>query len=57
MIAVEDLRMTGGGAPFELRGRIVNNTSDTALKTVTIRLTRRDCYEGAVDPRDRKSVV
>lgn len=50
MIAVENLRLTGGGAPFELRGRIVNNSSDTALKTVTIRLTRRDCYEGAVDP-------
>ena len=50
MIAVENLRLSGGGAPFELRGRIVNNTSDTPLKTVTIRVTRRDCYEGAVDP-------
>ena len=50
MVAVEDLRMSGGGAPFELRGRIANSTSDTTLKTVTIRVTRRDCYEGAVDP-------
>jgi hypothetical protein len=50
MIAAEDLRLSGGGAPFELRGRVVNSTSDTTLKTVTIRVTRRDCYEGAVDP-------
>lgn len=50
MIKAEDLRLSGGGAPFELRGRVVNSTSDTTLKTVTIRVTRRDCYEGAVDP-------
>jgi hypothetical protein len=37
-------------APFELRGRVVNSTSDTTLKSVTIRVTRRDCYEGAIDP-------
>ena len=50
MVAMENLRMTGGGAPFELRGRIDNNTSDTMLRSVTIRVTRRDCYEGALDP-------
>lgn len=50
MVAVEDLRLSGGGAPFELRGRIVNNASDSTLKTVTIRVIRRDCYQGAVDP-------
>ena len=50
MVATEDLRLSGGGAPFELRGRIVNNTNDTTLRSVTIRLVRRDCYEGALDP-------
>ena len=50
MVTAEDLHLSGGGAPFELRGRIVNSTSDTTLKSVTIRVTRRDCYEGAVDP-------
>ena len=50
MVAVESLRMTGSGAPFELRGRIVNNTPDTTLRSVTIRVIRRDCYEGALDP-------
>ena len=50
MVAAQDLRLTGGGAPYELRGRIINNTSDVMLRSVTIRLIRRDCYEGALDP-------
>jgi hypothetical protein len=50
MVTAEDLRLSGGGAPFELRGRVVNGTSDTTLRSVTIRVTRRDCYEEAVDP-------
>ena len=49
-VAIEELQMTGGGAPFELRGRVVNRSADMQLKSVTIRLTRRDCYEGALDP-------
>ena len=49
-VVADDLRLSGGGAPFELRGRIVNDTTDTTLKSVTIRVTRSDCYEGAVDP-------
>jgi hypothetical protein len=50
MVAAENLRLSGGGAPFELRGRIVNKTADVKLRSVTIRLTRSDCYEGALDP-------
>jgi hypothetical protein len=50
MVAADELRLSGSGAPFELRGRIDNKTSDTTLRSVTIRLVRRDCYEGAVDP-------
>jgi hypothetical protein len=50
LVAAEDLRLSGGGAPFELRGRIVNSASDMMLRSVTIRVTRRDCFEGAVDP-------
>jgi hypothetical protein len=50
MVAAEELRMSGSGAPFELRGRIVNNTNDVMLRSVTIRVSRRDCYEGALDP-------
>lgn len=48
-VQVEDLQMTGGGAPFELQGRI-ENQSDALLKSVTLQVTRRDCYEGALDP-------
>jgi hypothetical protein len=50
MIDAEGLRLSGGGAPYELRGRIVNKTADAKLRSVTIRLIRRDCYEGALDP-------
>ncbi len=48
-VTISDLQMTGGGAPFELRGRI-ENKSDVLLKSVTLLVTRRDCYEGALDP-------
>lgn len=48
-VLVEDLKMTGGGAPFELRGRI-ENKSDALLKSITLLVTRRDCYDGALDP-------
>ena len=50
MVTAENLHMSGGGAPFELRGRIANKTSDLTLRSVTIRLIRRDCYPDAVDP-------
>lgn len=48
-VQVEDLKITGGGAPFELRGRI-ENRSDALLKSITLQVTRRDCYPGALDP-------
>ena len=46
----EDLRLAGSGAPYELRGRIENRSSDMQLRSVTAEITRRDCYEGALDP-------
>jgi hypothetical protein len=48
-VSVESLQLTGGGAPYELIGRI-ENKSETLLKSVTVQVTRRDCYEGALDP-------
>lgn len=48
-VLVDNLQMTGGGAPFELRGRI-ENKSDVLLKSITLQVTRRDCYQGALDP-------
>lgn len=49
-LVVADLRLAGAGAPFELSGRITNNTRDLLLRSVTLHVTRRDCYEGALDP-------
>lgn len=48
-VTIDDLRLTGSGAPFTLRGRI-GNSSDLMLKSVTILVTRRACFEGALDP-------
>jgi hypothetical protein len=48
-VSVSSLVMTGKGAPFELRGRL-ENRSDLQLRTITLLITRRDCYEGALDP-------
>lgn len=49
-VSVDQLHMTGSGAPFELRGRVTNSSRDLRLRSITLRVTRRDCYEGAVDP-------
>lgn len=48
-VLVTDLNMSGGGAPFELRGRI-ENKSNAQLRSITLLVTRRDCFEGALDP-------
>ena len=48
-VLVENAKLSGGGAPFELRGRI-ENKSDALLKSITLLVTRRDCFEGALDP-------
>jgi hypothetical protein len=50
LVVAEDLQLSGGGAPYDLKGRITNRSRDVLLKSVTIRMTRRDCYEGALDP-------
>jgi len=48
-IGLVDLKLTGGGGPFELRGSIANR-SDMTLTAITLRTTRRDCFPGAIDP-------
>jgi hypothetical protein len=49
-IKVNDLKLTGGGAPFELRGSVQNMSADTHVRSITLRIVRRDCFEGALDP-------
>ena len=48
-IQVTGLQLAGGGAPFELRGRVANQSA-LALRSVTVEIVRKDCYEGALDP-------
>lgn len=49
-IKVAELKLTGGGAPFELRGSVLNMSADTRVRSVTLHIVRRDCFEGALDP-------
>ena len=50
-VSISDLVLSGGGAPFELRGRISNTSQDMQLSTLTLGLKRRDCYAGSLDPQ------
>ena len=49
-IDVQDLRIAGNGAPYELHGRVANRSSGLRLRSLTAEITRRDCHEGALDP-------
>jgi hypothetical protein len=49
-IELSDLTLTGGGAPFEIRGKVTNRNTTLQVSAMTLRTTRRDCYAGAVDP-------
>ena len=49
-VQVADLRLTGGGAPFQLRGRIANRSAAQELRSVTLQITRLDCFPAALDP-------
>lgn len=49
-IGVTKLSLSGNGAPFELRGHIANESRDMRLRSFTVEITRRDCFEGALDP-------
>lgn len=49
-VKASGLRLTGSGAPFQLRGRVANDSSSTQLRSITVQVTRLDCYAGALDP-------
>jgi hypothetical protein len=48
-VVVENMKLSGSGAPFEVHGRI-ENKSDALLKSITLLVTRHDCFEGALEP-------
>jgi len=49
-IKLDDVDLTGGGAPFNVRGTINNTSESTRLRSIRLRIVRRDCFEGALDP-------
>ena len=51
LIEATQLALSGGGAPFELRGRIANASQDMRLSSVTFSLKRRDCHPASLDPQ------
>ena len=50
VVSLSGLQLSGGGAPFQLSGRVANQSADRLLKSVTVQMTRRDCFAGALDP-------
>ncbi len=48
--AGDELRIAGNGAPYELHGQITNRSAELRLRSFTAEITRRDCFEGALDP-------
>lgn len=45
----DDLSISGSTAPWAFRGTIINHNKEHTLLSATIRITRRDCFEGALD--------
>lgn len=48
-VVLEGVRLTGNGAPFDLRGAVTNRDMSAQLRAFTIQLVRRDCHAGALD--------
>lgn len=49
-LELNEIALTGAGAPFKLSGRVTNNSAHMRLKSFMLDITRHDCYEGALDP-------
>lgn len=48
-LRLSEVRLTGGGAPFRLTGRVANESS-LLLKSFMLDIKRHDCHAGALDP-------
>jgi hypothetical protein len=48
-VVLEGARLTGAGAPFELRGAISNREASAQLRAFTILIVRKDCHQAALD--------
>lgn len=49
-IAVQDLRLTGNGAPWRFSGTVTNLSPDYHVTAAVFGITRADCYEGVGTP-------
>lgn len=49
-IELTDLRLTGGGAPFRLTGRVANKSGDMQIKSIMLDIKRSDCHAEVLDP-------
>lgn len=49
-VKASQLQLTGSGAPFQLRGRVANESPAGDLRSITVQITRQDCHAGALDP-------
>lgn len=49
-VTMEGARLTGTGAPFELRGAVTNRDASAQLRAFTVQIVRKDCHPAALDP-------
>lgn len=49
-VQASELKLTGTGAPFQLRGRVANASTGLQLRSITVQIVRQDCHPGALDP-------
>ena len=49
-IELNQVELTGAGAPFRLTGRVTNRSAQMRLKSFMLDITRHVCFEGALDP-------
>jgi hypothetical protein len=49
-VKVSNLQLTGGGAPFRLTGRVMNESATLRLKSFMLDISRRDCHSDSLDP-------
>lgn len=48
-VELQNMQLSGGGAPFRLTGRVGNRSTDLVLKSLMLDIARSDCHEGALE--------
>lgn len=50
IVQVDNLRLTGNGAPWRFTGRLINISQQYQISSANFDITRDDCYAGAGSP-------